>query len=288
LGSIDHYALLGVPRDASPHLLQSALALRLRLFQMQMPTTPTTSETHRKARDILAGFEAAWKVLSEPRRRAEYDRARSLVANAEPSSRAEHSQEVSGSPFRRPSAALQPMPGRVPTPLTPVPGWAPEAVVAVGVSPSRRPSVGPISAASRRTPRDPSLDLDIPELSLDDEIDAIGATFEISLAAMAVHGPLDPALEDARQALGYLGLRRALSSAQAHESEGHWELASRAWVRAAKCCPDDAWLLANAARTACLAAPKSEEFGRLARRALAIDPENPLARQVLEHAEAKV
>jgi hypothetical protein len=77
-------------------------------------------------------------------------------------------------------------------------------------------------------------------------------------------------------------VRGVVREAREHEARERWLPASRAWMRAAVVAVDDPWLFAHAARTLLLTNASSQDARELVGRALDLDPNNPLARQVLE------
>jgi hypothetical protein len=68
----DPYAVLGVPRDATP--LQVARAHR-RLAKRHHPDLQTDDGDRARAAERMRRINEAWAVLSDPATRAEYDRA---------------------------------------------------------------------------------------------------------------------------------------------------------------------------------------------------------------------
>jgi curved DNA-binding protein CbpA len=70
--TVDPYAVLGVPRDATP--LQVARAHR-RLAKRHHPDLHEGAEAVAEAADRMRRINEAWSILSNPTRRREYDRA---------------------------------------------------------------------------------------------------------------------------------------------------------------------------------------------------------------------
>lgn len=147
LGSLDHYSLLGVPRDAEAVLIQRAHTLRRTLYQSLMMGSQTAA-TVAKVRAILSALDLAWEVLGNAARRAEYDlliTGSPLVSASttpppppgpvpEVFSRAERAQEVFSTPSRPPSMPPPPRaPKKTPAPATP---RRPTPTPPVGVMPA--------------------------------------------------------------------------------------------------------------------------------------------------------
>jgi curved DNA-binding protein CbpA len=70
--TLDPYAILGLPRDASPH--QVARAHR-RLAKRHHPDLHAGAEAVTEAAERMRSINEAWAILSNPVRRSEYDRA---------------------------------------------------------------------------------------------------------------------------------------------------------------------------------------------------------------------
>ncbi len=149
LGALDHYALLGVPRDAQVQLIRHAHGLRQMLCRSMTSDRSQPSAGAAKAHAILAAMDLAWEVLSEPARRAEYDRRLAATPAADSSrptpenfSRAARAQEVFSTPSRAPSAPPPPMPSSLRGTSRPVP----ESIAPQRPQPSQPHRAGVLSA----------------------------------------------------------------------------------------------------------------------------------------------
>ncbi|MDO9015760.1 MAG: hypothetical protein Q8S73_35950 [Deltaproteobacteria bacterium] len=311
LDSLDHYELLGVARDAPSSLIQRAYGLRSTLYRSLASAQRQTTASASRAHAVLCAMDAAWRVLGDPARRVDYDRrlgvthpANSAHGPIEPFSRAERAQEVFSVAPCAPSA-----PPAMPTPAPPPPPMTLTDLAERGISESFRPTsptsdtVRPpmlISASMRlspeslRPPRVPTLvdapaspdadpwgDLAVSMRDLRDEVDLLCGVLQSTLNALAAHQPGDPSLDAARRGISGLQARHAAQAAHDHERRGRWRQASRAWLGAAEHSPNDAWLVAHAARTLLASDGADPEGASLARRALRLDPANPLARSLV-------
>lgn len=380
LGTLDHYALLGVPRDAERPLMQRAHALRRMLYQSLLADSAQSGAVHAKVRAILAALDSAWEVLGDAVRRGEYDHLLTgapLIRNtpappapvtaAPPAfSRSERAQEVfsisvapasaapvsaapvpetapvpPAAPARRPSMppprrptpppaqaapprrptpapgpvlALAPSPlqataprrsSRSPSPVSVMPVVA-EMVLAPPTAPTQEPSarstaptvrppsmlraeaepapsLPPSSRPSQPVP-DPWDQISSSPASLQGEVATLCSALQLTLAALAAERPQDPLVEDARRSVSEMQARHAVREAHEHELQGRWINASRAWMKAARCLPDDAWLLAHASRALLLSNAPPHDAVEIAQRALELDAGNGLAATVVRRA----
>lgn len=351
LGSLDHYSLLGVPRDAETGLIQRAHTLRRTLYQ-SLATSAQAPATVAKVRAILSALDLAWEVLGNAARRAEYDlrmtgtpqvSVTSMLPpppSPEPEvfSRAQRAQEVFSTPSRAPSV---PPPPRTPketpapaaprsrTPSPPVgvmpavvelvmnqafekPNVRAEAVRAraetptirppsmprptavnddeavaprapthaspafIGVAPSTRPMRSRLDPWDRTSTTPPSAHEDIATLC---------SALQATLAVLAEERPHDILVIEARRNVSEMQARHAVREAHEHELRGQWTDASRSWMQASRCMPEDPWALAHAARALLLSNALPSEAVEVARRALALDPDNSLASTVVWRAQ---
>jgi hypothetical protein len=118
--------------------------------------------------------------------------------------------------------------------------------------------------------------------SLQEQLTVVCSALHATLGILAHQLPDDPALEEARRKVAALEMRHTVHQARDHEVSERWLHASIAWMRAADLSPQDAWLPAHAARTLLLTNASVQDAAQLARRSLAIDPNNPLAAVVLD------
>ena len=132
-----------------------------------------------------------------------------------------------------------------------------------------------------RSSFDPWEPLNLAPSSPQDQIAMLTSALHVTLALLAQDRPDDPVLAETRRAVAALQARAAVHEAREHESRERWLHASQSWMRAARACPDDAWLLAHAARTLLQTNASSQDAAEAARRALALDPANSLAAMVL-------
>jgi hypothetical protein len=318
LGSLDHYELLGVARDASSAWIKRAYGLRRTLYRSLASAQTQTTASVSRAHAVLCAMDAAWRVLGDPARRVDYDRrlgvthpANSAQGQLEPFSRGERAQEVfSVAPRATPAPPMLTPPSLTPT-STPTPMFLTD-VAESGISESFRSTTSTsdtvrprmiISASMRlspeslRPPRVPTLveapaspdadpweDLAVSVRDLRDEVDLLCGVLQTTLNALAAHQPGDPSLVAARRGVSGLQARHAVQAAQDHERRGRWGQASKAWLVAAEHAPNDAWLVAHAARTLLASDGADPEGPSLARRALRLDPANPLARSLVARA----
>ena len=142
-------------------------------------------------------------------------------------------------------------------------------------------------------PKRPARDTPIPRSSLDpweaapaaiseEQLDALTSALHLTLSLLVERRPNDPGLVEASRAVAVFHVRGVVREAREHEARERWLPASRAWMRAAVTAGDDPWLFAHAARTLLLTNASSQDAREIAGRALDLDPNNPLARQVLE------
>lgn len=313
LGSLDHYELLGVARDAPSSWIQRAYGLRRTLYRSLASAQTQTTASASRAHAVLCAMDAAWRVLGDPARRMDYDRrlgvthpANSAQAPVEPCSRAERAQEVFSESSRAPSSPPALTPTQAPAPMTltdlaergisesfrsttPTSDTArPPMIISASMrlSPEslRPPRVPTLVEAPPSPDADPWDDLAVSMRDLRDEVDLLCGALQSTLHALAAHQPGDPSLEAARRGVSGLQARHAAQVAQDHERRGRWAQASKAWLDAAEHAPHDAWLVAHAARTLLASDGSDPEVPSLARRALRLDPANPLARSLLPRA----
>lgn len=228
LSNVDHYELLGVGRDASVPIIQRALGLRRLLLRSHL------FEANPRAHTLLDAMEVAWEVLGDPGRRALYDRrlrgqlhtpspaASRATPAPEPFSRSERAQEVFSVPARAPSIPPPPMPPnirptRAPTPEPIAPSRAPVAVAQRRSTPPPAFIRGPLASmpVAPHTPRVPS-DVGPPRdahegalRELYDDVDALCAALQSTLAALTSLRPHDDSLEAAALLVGRVQSRHA-------------------------------------------------------------------------------
>jgi tetratricopeptide (TPR) repeat protein len=74
LASLDHYALLGVPRDVDAATLKRVYLKAAKTYHPDaLARLEIDAETRARASRVFAEIGKAWAVLSDPRQRAEYD-----------------------------------------------------------------------------------------------------------------------------------------------------------------------------------------------------------------------
>ncbi len=303
LGSLDFYSLLGVPRDAEPPLIQRAHALRRMLYQ-SLVTGSQPPAGHAKVRAIVSALDVAWDTLGDTTRRAEYD----LRIAASPVSSTTPPREPAETPAppRRPS--IPPPVGVMPA-LTELVLNPPSATPnARAETPTIRPPSMPRAPADNtddvmRAPRaptrpSPGLVGDLPARpqsshldpweasssalpSARDDLATLCSAVQITLAALSEERPYDRLIVDARERVAEVQARHCVQGAHEQELQGRWSHAARSWMQAARCMPEDPWLLAHAARALLLSNAPSSETVEVARQALAIDPANSLASTVI-------
>lgn len=144
--------------------------------------------------------------------------------------------------------------------------------------------LGPPSRPAARPAQDPWEHASASAPSVQEQLHAVSAALHVTLAILAEQRPGDPALAEARRGVAAIQVRHAVQEARDHELGERWLPASRAWMRAALVGGDDAWLFAHAARTLLLTNASSRDAVEVARRALGLDPANPLAARVLDRA----
>ncbi len=81
-GPPDHYAILGVPADATPRQITRAYRALARALH------PDTADANRDTQGRFTAVTTAYAVLHDPARRAAYDRSRRDGAGAPSSTRA--------------------------------------------------------------------------------------------------------------------------------------------------------------------------------------------------------
>ncbi|MDO9019267.1 MAG: hypothetical protein Q8S73_07545 [Deltaproteobacteria bacterium] len=157
------------------------------------------------------------------------------------------------------------------------------------IAPVEPARVAPAPAAPQR----PGRNTPIPRSSLDpweaapaaiseEQLDALTSALHLTLSLLVERRPSDPGLVEAKRAVATFHVRGVVREAREHEARERWLPASRAWMRAAVTAGDDPWLFAHAARTLLLTNASSQDARELVGRALDLDPNNPLARQVLD------
>lgn len=165
----------------------------------------------------------------------------------------------------------------------------PELVLGPPVAPVQPARGAPAPVAPQR----PARNTPIPRSSLDpweaapaaiseEQLDALTSALHLTLSLLVERRPNDPGLVEAKRAVATFHVRGVVREAREHEARERWLPASRAWMRAAVATGDDPWLFAHAARTLLLTNASSQDARELVGRALDLDPNNPLARQVLE------
>ncbi len=338
LGTLDHYSLLGVPRDAERPLIQRAHALRRMLYQ-SLITASQAPAGHAKVRAIVSALDVAWETLSDASRRAEYDLriAASPATSLTPLppapevfSRVQRAQEVFSTPVRTPSQPPPPRePAKTPAPSLPRPSVPPPVGVMPalaelvmnqafanpntrGETPTIRPPSMPRAAAaetddSMRAPRaptrpspglvaeapvrqqasrlDPWESSSLAAPNTRDDLAKLCTALQVTLTALSEERPYDRLVADARHSVSEVQVRHAVHTAHEQELQGRWAQAARSWMQAARCMPEDPWLLAHAARALLLSNAAPSETIEVARRALDIDPANSLATSVLWRAQ---
>ena len=165
----------------------------------------------------------------------------------------------------------------------------PELVLGPPIAPVQPARVAPAPSAPQR----PARNTPISRSSLDpweaaaaaiseEQLDALTSALHLTLSLLVESHPNDPGLVEAKRAVATFHVRGVVREARDHEARERWLPASRAWMRAAVAAGDDPWLFAHAARTLLFTNASSQDTRELVGRALDLDPNNPLACQVLD------
>lgn len=118
-----------------------------------------------------------------------------------------------------------------------------------------------------------------------DDLTTLYSAIQVTLAALSEERPYDRLIVDARERVAEVQARHCVHAAHEQELQGRWAQAARSWMQAARCMPEDPWLLAHAARALLLSNAPASETLAFARRALDIDPSNSLASTVTWRAQ---
>lgn len=103
---VDYYALLGIPRKASPEEVRAAYKLQQRIWRKRAAATADESVSGEAARR-LAQLDEAFNVLSDQQRRATYDRQPPPPTIVEPASTSLPAEAQSGDLIEQAQAYLE-------------------------------------------------------------------------------------------------------------------------------------------------------------------------------------